>query len=255
MKNLIIAILLFVLAVCPIVYEPPKPTTMTPSEVAEKVLPSVVLVERMTKHKLFVGLPGKDPIEIGTWETLGVGTGTIVGDGGYVATCSHVVDRADRIVVWVDGQVAPVETVLIYNNPSLDMSILKLDTVRKFKPVQISLIEPKIGDTVHVAGFPFELGKSFTTGTVNRLNDTHAKLDSIVFDAVTNPGNSGGPLFDSKGRLIGVVWGIYSPRIEGPPAWNGIGFAFPVKRLAEQLPDAYAAGAALVSGIDLPPTP
>jgi S1-C subfamily serine protease len=167
-----------------------------------------------------------------------------------------VVDSTEKFAVWVDGETAPINATVLHFSKEQDMAILKLDTVRRFKPVEFSFEEPKIGETIYAVGNPFGHGKSFSSGIINRLHDGHMGLDSIVFDAVANPGNSGGALFDSQGKLIGVVWGIYSPRPQGfPPSWSGIGLAYSVKRLASQLPDAVAQGAAMVNGVGEPPRP
>jgi 2-alkenal reductase len=253
MKNLLIAFLLFAVVTTPILYNPPPPQ---PVIVATQVMPSIVSIECLQKAELTFVIPGQEPKVMTLWNVTGMGSGIIVGNGNYIATCAHVVDGADKFAVWVDGEAAPIDASVLYFSKEQDMAILKLNTVRRFKPVEFNLEEPKIGETVYAVGNPFGHGKSFTSGMVNRLNDRHMGLDSIVFDASANPGNSGGALFDSKGRLIGIVWGLYAPRPQGFPAsWAGIGLAYSVKRLAAQLPDAIAKGAATVTDVGEPPRP
>lgn len=253
MKNLVIALLLFAVVATPVLYNPPPPQAVV---VAAKVMPSVVTIECLKKSELTLVIPGAEPKLMTLWNSAGAGSGIIVGNGGYIATCAHVVDDIERFAIWVDGESSPIDADIVFMDKQQDMAVLKLKTERRFKPAEFSFAEPRIGDTIYAVGNPFNHGKSFSSGMVNRLNDSIMNLNSIVFDASVNPGNSGGALFDSEGRLIGVVWGIYSPRPMGfPPSWSGIGLAYSVKLLSVQLPDAIAKGDAQVEDLGEPPTP
>ena len=91
----------------------------------------------------------------------------------------------------------------------------------------------RVGDDVFVVGNPFGLYSSMSAGVISGFNrsfeptDGHGKLTGLIqFDAATNPGNSGGPLLDHNGRVIGIVTGIVSP-VEGN-FFVGIGFAVPI---------------------------
>jgi len=171
----------------------------------------------------------------------GVGSGFVWDDQGHIVTNFHVIYQADRVVVVLSNQ-EPYPAQLVGVSPDHDLAVLRIDAPKKLlKPVSIGVSRKlKVGQKVFSIGNPFGLDYSLSTGVVSALGRTMRSIggrkiyDVIQTDAATNPGNSGGPLLDSSGRLIGVSTAIYSP--SGASA--GVGFAIPVdivKRIVPQL--------------------
>ncbi len=120
------------------------------------------------------------------------------------------------------------------------------------KPIPLGTSDDlQVGQKVLAIGNPFGLDQTLTTGVISALNREIQSLlrtpirDVIQTDAAINPGNSGGPLLDSVGRLIGVNTAIYSPS----GAYAGIGFAIPVDRVAQVVPEIIAFGEPRIPGL------
>jgi serine protease Do len=165
----------------------------------------------------------------------GMGSGFIVAPEGYVVTNQHVVDHASQITVTLhDGKKLPAKLVGI--DEKTDLALLKVESKENLPYARFGDSErTRVGDWVVAIGNPFGLGGSATAGIVSaRGRDIQSGPydDFFQIDAPINQGNSGGPLFDLSGRVIGINTAIYSPNGGNV----GIGFAIPSK-LAENVID------------------
>ncbi|MBI1208887.1 MAG: Do family serine endopeptidase [Azospirillum sp.] len=161
-----------------------------------------------------------------------LGSGFIIDADGYVLTNNHVVDNADKIQVTLDdGTTLPAK--LVGRDAKTDIALLKIDADHALPFVQLGRADAaQIGDWVVAVGNPFGLGGTVTAGIISaRGRDLHSGPydDFIQVDAPINRGNSGGPLFDAAGQVIGMNTAIYSPT----GGSVGIGFAIPSNLLAK----------------------
>lgn len=185
------------------------------------------------------------------------GSGVIFDPKGYILTNYHVIAKAKDprvdITVQMDGGRLYQATLVGYDS-SVDLAVIKLDN----PPKELSVAtlgdssNLQVGEMVLAIGNPLGLESTVTTGIISaldravkvsvdnsRIGGEVAVTNAIQIDASINPGNSGGPLFDSKGRVIGINSSIASiPNSEGASGSIGIGFAIPVnlaKNVAEQI--------------------
>lgn len=166
-----------------------------------------------------------------------LGSGFVIDPKGIVITNNHVIEGADKIeVTFIDGTTLPA--TVKGSDPKTDLAVLEVVSDKPLPYVELGDSERiRVGDWVVAIGNPFGLGGSVTAGIVSALNrDIHAGNydDFIQTDAAINRGNSGGPLFDMQGRVVGVNSAIISPS----GASVGIGFAVPtstVKPVVEQI--------------------
>lgn len=155
-----------------------------------------------------------------------LGSGFVIDPSGIIITNNHVVEEADEITVnFSDGSKLPAE--ILGRDPKTDLAVLKVKSKRKlpFVPMGDS-DKARVGDWVIAIGNPFGLGGSLSAGVISAINrDINAgPYDSFIqTDAAINRGNSGGPLFNLKGEVIGVNSAIISP--SGGSV--GIGFSIP----------------------------
>lgn len=159
-------------------------------------------------------------------QPLGIGSGFIISEDGYVVTNHHVINRADQIVVTLpNGE--EYEAEVQGSDPKTDLALLKLEKAKNLPFVPWGDDKgSRVGDWVLAIGNPFGLGGSASTGIISALGrDIRSGPydDFIQVDAAINRGNSGGPLFNMKGEVIGINSMIYSP--SGGSV--GIGFAIP----------------------------
>ncbi len=160
-------------------------------------------------------------------ELQSLGSGFIIDAEGHVVTNNHVIDGAEEITVTLDDDTR-YDATIIGTDKKTDLALLKIesDTPLPFVPFGDSDVV-RVGDWVVVIGNPFGLGGTVTTGIVSaRARDINAGPfdDFIQTDAAINRGNSGGPLFNLEGEVIGINTAIYSPAGVGN---IGIGFAVP----------------------------
>lgn len=156
------------------------------------------------------------------------GSGFFIDAQGHIVTNNHVVEDADEIKVRLsDGR--EVEAKLIGTDPLTDLAVLKVEPPKGQAYVQFAEgVNLRVGDWVIAVGNPFGLGGTVTSGIVSAIGGQNREgqfLDFIQIDAPINRGNSGGPTFDLKGRVVGVNTAIYSPN----GGSVGIGFAIPAK--------------------------
>ena len=164
-----------------------------------------------------------------------LGSGFIFDPAGYVLTNNHVIDGAASITVTLqDGTILPA--TLVGRDAAADLAVLKIDAGHKLPFVTFGNSgKLRVGDWVLAIGNPFGLPGSTSAGIVSALNrdiNEGAYDDFIQTDAAINRGNSGGPLFNLQGQVIGVNSAIYSPS----GGSIGIGFAIPS---AMAMPVAY----------------
>ncbi len=159
-----------------------------------------------------------------------LGSGFVIdAEKGFIVTNNHVIADADEIEVnFVDGSKLKAE--LVGKDTKTDLAVLKVDpTKHKLKSVQFGNSDKaRIGDWVLAIGNPFGLGGTVTAGIISaRKRDIQSGPydDFIQTDAAINRGNSGGPLFDMDGKVIGINTAIYSPS----GGSIGIGFAIPAE--------------------------
>ena len=178
------------------------------------------------------------PLPDGGEASGGIGTGVVILDRGVILTNVHVVDGAQRITVtFADGLEADADVT--GTRPEDDLAVLQAKAIPDdLQPATIqSTAGLSLGDTVTAVGFPFGVGPSVTSGVVSGLGREYRSPEGkrhltnlIQFDAAVNPGNSGGPLVNSTGEVVGIVTGLMNPT--GQRVFVGIGFAVPIENAA-----------------------
>ena len=209
------------------------------ADLAEKLMPSVVnisttqtVVTRSNPFPNFQFPPGS-PFgdmfkEFGTpqeRQSSALGSGFIIDEKGILVTNNHVIEGAEDIVVQVNGE-KKFKATVIGADPLSDIAVLKIESKEKFLPVRFGDSDKaRIGDWVIAIGNPFGLGGTVTSGIIsarNRSIGLSRYEDYIQTDASINSGNSGGPLFDMSGNVIGI-----NTAILGRSGNVGIGFSIP----------------------------
>ncbi|MBK1721695.1 DegQ family serine endoprotease [Thiocystis violacea] len=166
----------------------------------------------------------------------GQGSGFLVDPQGFVVTNNHVIDGASQVtVVLNDG--AEHQARVVGRDDKSDLALLKIETSQPLPYVELGdSSKARVGDWVLAVGNPFGLGGSVNAGIISaRGRDIHAGPydDYLQIDAAINRGNSGGPLFDTTGHVIGVNTAIYSPTGGNV----GIGFAIPAETVRQVVAD------------------
>lgn len=212
------------------------------AQMIEKVRPAVVSIAVEGKRESsrssrampeeFEFFFGPDPFgerQSAPRQFRGEGSGVIINaNKGYVVTNNHVIDDADKITVKLeDGR--EFKAKLVGADPLSDVALLKLDNPKNLTEISIADSDKlRVGDFTVAIGNPFGLGQTVTSGIVSALGRSTGNSDAgyesyIQTDAAVNRGNSGGPLINLKGELIGINTAIISP--SGGNA--GIAFAIP----------------------------
>jgi S1-C subfamily serine protease len=164
----------------------------------------------------------------------GLGSGVVVNDAGAVLTAFHVVSDATKIkITYADGSSS--SATIATQQPDTDIAVLQPDTPPT-GAVPATLGNPgamRIGSEAYVVGNPYGLYGSLSSGVVSGLDRSYHLPDServihglIQVDAAVNPGNSGGPLLDRSGRVVGIVTALVNPTKQD--VFIGIGFAVPI---------------------------
>lgn len=166
-----------------------------------------------------------------------LGSGFILTEDGYVITNYHVIAEADQVTVTLNDDKDFVAKIVGVDKKT-DIALLKIESKEKLKPVELGdSNEARVGDDIITIGNPFGLGGTVTKGIISaRSRNINAGVfdDFIQTDAAINMGNSGGPMFNLRGQVIGINTLIASPS----KGSVGIGFAIPinmVKSIVEQL--------------------
>jgi len=184
----------------------------------------------------------------------GSGTGFVWDTDGHVVTNFHVVEGGDRWkVTLADNSTWDAE--LVGGEPRRDLAVLRIMAPSDLlRPIVIGTsTDLQVGQKVFAIGNPFGLDQTLTTGVVSGLerqirSPNGRMIEGVIqTDAAVNPGNSGGPLLDSAGRLIGVNTAIFSPS----GASVGIGFAIPVDIVNRSVPQILKHGRVISPGLGI----
>lgn len=218
----------------------------------EMVMPSVVNIA--TKGKA----PVRDQFELIQRQILrqrpydeyvSAGSGVVIDGTGYLLTNEHVVDGADQIVVRFGTGTNDYEATVVASDAKTDVALLKIKAHpdEKFHAIKMAREDDLLlGETVIALGNPLGLGASVTRGILSSKSrvalqegQTAKPRNLLQTDAPINHGNSGGPLVDLRGELIGInAQVINQDPITGEPV-QGIGFAIPIRLLEESLADIF----------------
>jgi S1-C subfamily serine protease len=177
--------------------------------------------------------------------TKGSGSGSVIDQQGHILTNFHVIEDASNIQVTLfNGKEFPAK--LVGKDDLNDIAVLQIDAaVKDLFPVPYESVPGlKVGQKVLAIGNPFGLERTMTVGVVSSLNRTlpsrqHRTMKSMIqIDAALNAGNSGGPLLNSRGRLIGMNTAIASTTGQN----TGVGFAIPLSTIKRIVPQLIADG-------------
>jgi len=205
----------------------PAPAALTAQQVSalfRKVSPSVVLVRTLER--------GLSPGPTAGMTTIpGLGSGVLINTDGQIMTAAHVVQTADRVAIqFVDGKVYPAHVVA--SSLRADVALLQLDQFPvAMTPARVGDSDSlDVGDEVIVVGAPYGLDHSLTVGHISgRIPSdgivSGGPMEMIQTDAAINMGNSGGPMFNMNGEVVGIVSRILSQS----GGFEGLGFAISSK--------------------------
>jgi len=216
-----------ILAASALLSLPAVAAAQTPGEVFRKVTPSVVVIKAK----------GTEVTAGGQVRFLETGSGVLISDDGKVMTAAHVVHSMNEISVeFLGGET--VSAKVIASEPAADLSLLLLDRVppgvRVTKMADSNTV--RVGDTVYIVGAPYGLSYSLSAGLISARwapNTVHKAMPLAEFfqtNATINTGNSGGPMFNAAGEVIGIVSHIISKS----GGSEGLGFVVTMKT-AQQL--------------------
>ena len=172
-------------------------------------------------------------------QSTSTGTGFVIDDAGHIVTASHVVDDASSITVtFEDGTTRTARR--LGHDDATDIAVLKIDpaglTLRPLKLASSASLD--VGDEVAAIGAPFGYGRSISTGIVSGVDRTikapngFTVAHAIQTDAALNPGNSGGPLLNAAGEVVGIADQIATG---GSQQSAGVGFAVPIDLVTASL--------------------
>lgn len=191
------------------------------ANVYQIIRPSLVLIQVEEKHR-------------NAKSDHGLGSGVVVDAFGNILTSLHVVKGATSIkVTFADGFESEAQIVL--EQPEIDIAVIQaLDTPLVLVPAVLGNPNSmRVGDEAFVVGNPFGLYSSMSAGVISgfdrvfEMPDSHVEIHGMIqVDAAVNPGNSGGPLLNRDGYVVGIVTGIVNPTDES--FFVGIGFAVPI---------------------------
>lgn len=202
----------------------PKPSYA--SQVYETIQPSVVHIDVLALNTEGDEIEGR------------LGTGVVIDDSGIVLTSLHIVKDALEVrVVFADGTRS--EASIIAEQPENDLAVLRpAEIPDDLLPATLASSSAlRVGDEVVAVGNPFDISNSLSAGVISGLGrnfqapGTGEILPGMIqFDAAVNPGNSGGPLLNRDGEVVGIVIGLLNPTDQD--VFIGIGFAVPIETAA-----------------------
>jgi S1-C subfamily serine protease len=197
----------------------------------DKIIPSVVRVRSFVTPR---DKKGNAMEEV----QHGVGTGVVIVDKGIILTNLHVVQGGGRLeITFMDGMTTTAHITGVKAED--DLAVLQAQKIPDdmIAASMASTADLQPGDHVVAVGFPFGIGPSVSAGVVSGLKREFKSPESgelmtnlIQFDAAANPGNSGGPLVNADGEVVGIVTGILNPSKQR--VFIGIGFAVPIENAA-----------------------
>mgnify|MGYP005638833201 FL=1 len=199
-------------------------------KVAETISPSLVTIQ--SKQEVLVRRRnGVRPRDI----NLGLGSGLIISDNGYIVTNAHVIEQADEIAVSLsNGETINAE--IIGTDPKTDIALIKIEQKDLFAANLGDSDQVRVGQFVIAAGNPFGLSASITSGIVSAKGRSNVGIadyeDFIQTDASINQGNSGGPLVNLDAEVIGI-----NTAMLGRNGNIGIGFAIPINLVKDIVSD------------------
>lgn len=187
----------------------------------------------------FMGSNGIEQVPRGRATALG--SGFLINDNGDILTNNHVIEDGRRFTVeFSDKTIA--EAKLVGSDPQTDLALIHVDKKPDVTPLTLADSDKlRIGDSVIAIGNPYGVGQTVTTGIISargRSLGTSSYVDYIQTDAPINQGNSGGPLLDYAGHVVGVNSAIYSPN----GGSVGIGFAVPSNTVSQVVRQLRAQG-------------
>ena len=192
------------------------------ADLAEKTIPSVVNISTIQNND--------DGFFEETDKMQTLGSGFIISEDGYIVTNNHVIDKAESINVIV-GKDKKYTASLVGKDEKTDIALIKIVPEEKLVPAVFGDSDSiRVGDWVLAIGNPFGLGGSVTAGIISAKSrdiDSGSYDDFIQTDASINQGNSGGPMFNTKGEVIGMNTSIFSTTGSS----MGIGFAMPSNQI------------------------
>ncbi|RTK93338.1 MAG: Do family serine endopeptidase [Rickettsiales bacterium] len=210
-------------------------------EEQKAILPEILPVDKLNNFLEQFNVPFSFNELSNSTNTFSLGSGVIVDSEGYIITNDHVVAGSDEIFVKLYDN-TEMQARIIGSDPKTDLALLKIDAKEKLPRVEfVNSNQLRVGDVVIAIGNPFGFGGTVTTGIISsKGRDLGIDQDELVddflqTDAAINTGNSGGPLFNIEGKLIGLNTAL--PEISGGTN-IGIGFAIPsntVQAIMKQL--------------------
>ncbi|MBW3542479.1 MAG: trypsin-like peptidase domain-containing protein [Planctomycetes bacterium] len=219
----------------------PVPPADPDEELTDDERQAVAVYDRYNKSVVNITTRGSRPDGFFLLElpSEGSGSGSVIDRGGHVLTNYHVVEGARQVEVTLyDGKT--YDATFVGADPIYDIAVIRVDAPEEaLHPVVFGdSSRLRVGQRVYAIGNPFGLERTMTTGIISSLNRTLGiragrTIKSIIqIDAAVNPGNSGGPLLDSRGRLIGMNTAIASATGQN----SGVGFAIPVNLVTRVVP-------------------
>jgi S1-C subfamily serine protease len=219
--------------------------------VYRKALPSVVnITSTVMRQDFFYGL----------YPTQGQGSGFILDKQGHVLTNNHVIDSAQLVEVTLNDKKKYKASVL-YIDKNHDLALLQIKDVPNLTPATLAdSTGLMVGQRVYALGNPFGFSGTMTRGIISAIRSVAMPSgnkieDAIQTDASVNPGNSGGPLLNSRGEVIGITTLIASNPNGGADQSAGIGFAIPIQTAKSVLDDFAKFGRARRPSLDMTTLP
>lgn len=210
------------------------------ADASDRAMPAVVNITAITEHKAqndreqryykFFGSPGP---------SKSTGSGVIISDKGYIVTNNHVIKGATKVDITLSDN-RKFEAEVMGTDPSTDLAVLKI-TGKDLPVIELANSDQaRVGEWVLAIGNPFELTSTVTAGIISAkgrdisiLNGQYSIESFIQTDAAVNPGNSGGALVNTDGKLIGINTAIYAPS----GTYAGYSFAVPINLVKKVMQD------------------
>ena len=257
--------LVIILLIFPSSFVESKTVPSSFADLAEKLMPSVVNISttqtiKTTSNPFPFQFPPGSPFEDMFKEfnrpterkATALGSGFIIDKKGLVVTNNHVIQGAEDIFISVNGS-TEYKAKVVGKDPYMDLAVLQIESNDKFEPVSFGDSDKaRVGDWVIAIGNPFGFGGTVTSGIISSRNRDIGLTrydDFIQTDASINVGNSGGPLFNLDGEVIGINTAIIAPGASGS---IGIGFAIPSNPASRVITQLIKYGIAEVERLEKP---